>query len=251
MADDDVLDLTAAERTLRKLADDAREAIAAGRRPDDLFECYRLVVDELDRLRARLHALEGEGPRDDDGRHGMRTATTERAIEQLGHLNLWWSPTIGLIRGAGNAGYDDAVPLVPAEPVDEKSRGEAYMRGHRDGQLAERAAPGTTLATASPDQLRRFEAWLTGDEPPFAPELADAPLVTGQSGALAPMVVDQPVHDSTLPAELASSEPHAARPMGPPLPTRVGVCQGFGRTVEDCPGAFGYCAGCPVHPDRA
>lgn len=35
-----------------------------------------------------------------------------------------------------------------------------------------------------------------------------------------------------------------------PLPARVGVCQGRGRTTADCPGAFGYCPGCPVHPDR-
>jgi hypothetical protein len=29
---------------------------------------------------------------------------------------FWWSPTIGLIRGDGNGGYDDAVPLVLAPP---------------------------------------------------------------------------------------------------------------------------------------
>lgn len=39
------------------------------------------------------------------------------------------------------------------------------------------------------------------EDPPFVPELVDAPM-TGESGAVAPLLVDAPVHDSTLPAEL-------------------------------------------------
>ncbi|NYD36803.1 hypothetical protein BJ983_002905 [Actinomycetospora corticicola] len=35
--------------------------------------------------------------------------------------------------------------LVPAEPVDEKGRGETYWRGHADGRMAERADRGGNL----------------------------------------------------------------------------------------------------------
>ena len=125
---DDLLDLTAAERFFRHVADDARADAAAGRWVSDTAEAYRLVVDELDRLRARLHLLEGEGP----------------------HR-----------------------PVTCGDVV--------AVRGDLDPELPRRAG---------------------FDPPPFAPELADAPLPTGESGSPAPLVVDQPVHDSTLPAEL-------------------------------------------------
>lgn len=126
---------------------------------------------------------------------------------------LWWSPTAGLIRGGTNGGYDDAVRLVLEEPVDEKGRGPSYWRGHADGRMAERA--GVALSTPElrmreAEQQRRredlAELFDVLDQPPFAPELADAPLVTGESGSPAPLVVDQPVHDSTLPAETEETD---------------------------------------------
>lgn len=57
--------------------------------------------------------------------------------EKNGPPPLWWSPTGGLIRGYGNAGYDDAVPLGVIE--DPKHRGPSYWRGFADGRMAERA----------------------------------------------------------------------------------------------------------------
>lgn len=169
---------------------------------------------------------------------------------------LWWSPSVAEGSGHEQALYlvadgsavafnghywdgervpADAVPLVPAEPVDEKSRGEAYQRGFVDGRMAQRAAvlggdTRTALARAglSEHEVDLVEAYYVGlhasDPPPFAPELADAPLPTGESGAPAPLVVDQPVHDSTLPAELEDPVTRAAGPPEIDVDDRDEVC---------------------------
>lgn len=170
--DDDLLDLTAAERALRKLADDAREQTAAGCRPDDLFESYRLVIDELDRLRERLRAIEGEGPHL-DGRQAMRApdpADQARIVAES--VDVWNPEWREDLRRDVETVARGVVELVRLTDEDRA----AMVEWVRDRQHL--------------------------DPPPFAPELADVPLVTGESGTPAPLVVDQPVHDSTLPAEL-------------------------------------------------
>lgn len=108
--------------------------------------------------------------------------------EQVARISVWCRAIAQKARAQGNEALAATAPRI-AEEID-------------------RALAGCPLEYArdpDPDAVA-LVTWLReqghDDPPPFAPELADAPLVTGESGAPAPLVVDQPVHESTLPAEL-------------------------------------------------
>lgn len=45
---------------------------------------------------------------------------------------LWWSPTMGLIRGGTNGNYEDAVRLVPETEVVAYLREEAQRAARMD-----------------------------------------------------------------------------------------------------------------------